>query len=370
MDFRFAPRGLQCLPMNVALSDFDAPALEDRFKQWGCLPSQARKVLKAYYKNNGLLDLPSLRIGDRLTQRLRQEIPLSQSALTLRRQSADGTVKLLLSLAHGGAVEAVLMPDYRPDRAAGCLSSQIGCAMGCGFCASTARGLERNLNTGEIVEQFLHLRREAHAASRRLNTLVFMGMGEPLLNLDNVIPAVRQITSSDYSILGRRQVTISTVGIVPGIDQLIESGLSVALAVSLHAPDDETRGRLVPINRRWGVAEILAAAKRFLARTGRPVTLGYCMLDGINDSDEQARRLADLLQDFRAHVNLIPHNAIGPGRDGIVYRASPEPRVAAFKAVLRSRGVAVHCRRARGQDIEAACGQLREHAATPPKIQT
>src|SRR5205814_511592 len=159
-----------------------------------------------------------------------------------------------------GAVETVLMPSHREGVAAGCVSSQIGCAMGCDFCASTKSGLERNLEAGEIVEQFLHLSQAARFSGRKLRTLVYMGMGEPLHNLDNVIESIRRIAHHDMGDLGWRQVTVSTVGIVPGIDQLAAADLNVHLALSLHAPDDETRSKIVPINRRYPVAEIMAAA--------------------------------------------------------------------------------------------------------------
>jgi 23S rRNA (adenine2503-C2)-methyltransferase len=175
----------------------------------------------------------------------------SETATLARRQvSEDGTTKLLLRLADGRTVESVLMPDFHPDRAAGCVSSQVGCAMGCDFCATTQTGFERNLTAGEIVEQFLQLRREARAAGRTLRTIVFMGMGEPMLNLRHVLAAVRRIADPGLGGLGWRQITISTVGIVPGIDELCAAKLGVQLAISLHAPDDATRADLLPMGRR------------------------------------------------------------------------------------------------------------------------
>jgi len=254
------------------------------------------------------------------------------------------------------------MPSHRPDRAAGCVSSQIGCAMGCDFCASTRRGLERNLEAGEIVEQFLHLKAEARRLGRRLTSLVFMGMGEPMHNLQNVIPAIRRIADPLLGALGWRQVTVSTVGIVPGIDQLAAADLNVHLALSLHAPDDETRSLIVPSNRRYPVAQIMAAAKRFLDRTGRIPTIEYCLLSGVNDSEAHATRLAELMDGFRAHVNLIPYNSIGAGISGAVYRRPEREEIIAFLTTLRSQGVIAHMRDTRGDDVNAACGQLRETA--------
>jgi 23S rRNA (adenine2503-C2)-methyltransferase len=237
--------------------------------------------------------------------------------------------------------------------------------MGCDFCASTKAGLERNLEAGEIVEQFLHLKAAAASQGRRLTSLVFMGMGEPMHNLDNVIGAIRRIADPDLGGLGWRQVTVSTVGVVPGIDRLCDADLNVHLALSLHAPDDETRGRLVPANRRYPVAEIVDAAKRFHARTGRVVTIEYCLLAGVNDADDHARALARLLDGFRAHVNVIPYNPIGgPGLGGTRYERPPRERVIRFLAVLRDGGAVAHARETRGDDVAAACGQLRRRSLT------
>jgi 23S rRNA (adenine2503-C2)-methyltransferase len=256
------------------------------------------------------------------------------------------------------------MKGFKDGLAAGCVSSQIGCAMGCDFCASTRNGLERNLDAGEIVDQFLHLRMMAKSMGRRLRTLVFMGMGEPMLNLDAVIDAIRRIGDPRTDGLGWRQITVSTVGIVPGIDRLAAADLNVHLALSLHAPDDATRSKLVPSNRRYPVADIIAAAKRFQGKTDRIPTIEYCMLAGINDSDEQAKMLADLMTGFRAHVNLIPYNSIGAGVSGITYSRPDRARQIAFWKILREREVAVHFRDTRGDDVNAACGQLRETRLT------
>jgi 23S rRNA (adenine2503-C2)-methyltransferase len=256
------------------------------------------------------------------------------------------------------------MPSYRSDRAAGCVSSQVGCAMGCDFCASTKAGVERSLTAGEMVEQFLWLRGEAARLGRRLQTIVFMGMGEPLMNYDNVMAAIRRMAGEDLGAIGWRHVTVSTVGIVPGIDRLTEEGLGMYLAVSLHAPDDDTRSAIVPTGRRYRVADILAAVRRYQAATGRIVTIEYTLLEGVNDSDAQARLLAELLEGGRMHVNLIPYNAIGPGVSGREYRRPSQERMDRFLEILRGRGVVAHFRRTRGADIDGACGQLRERVLT------
>jgi 23S rRNA (adenine2503-C2)-methyltransferase len=340
------------------LAEHDVASLSALFAEWGCKPTHAGRVLRAYYANGGKLALDGLDVGKDLSERL-AEVPPRGSRVATSHRSADGTVKLLVAFQQGGTAETVLMPGHRPDRAAGCVSSQIGCAMGCDFCASTVNGLERNLSAGEIVEQFLHLREAAAADRRRLTSLVFMGMGEPMHNLDNVIGAIRRIADPDLGGLGWRQVTVSTVGVVPGIDRLAEADLNVHLALSLHAPDDDTRERLVPANRRYPICEILAAAKRFSARTRRVVTIEYCLLAGVNDSDDHARALASLLSGFRAHVNLIPYNATGAGVSGAVYERPTRKRVEGFLQMLRDGGAVAHVRETRGDDVSAACGQLR-----------
>jgi 23S rRNA (adenine2503-C2)-methyltransferase len=213
------------------------------------------------------------------------------------------------------------------------------------------------------VAQFLALRREAQAAGRRLQTVVFMGMGEPLLNLDAVLTAVRRLADNALGALGWRQITVSTVGIVPGIDALTATGLNLHLAVSLHAPDDATRARLLPAGRRFPIADILAAADRFQARRGRPVTIQYCLLAGVNDTPEHARQLAALLGPRRMHVNLLRYNPTGLSLRGVTYAPASDETAATFVAVLRTHKVVAHFRRSRGPEIDAACGQLRERTA-------
>jgi 23S rRNA (adenine2503-C2)-methyltransferase len=342
------------------LTDYEITSLEEELRSAGHRPSHARRILREFYAAHGRPRWQPDVLGKSLAAWLQQQAPPPASRVLSRTVSDDGTTKLLLGLGAGGAVESVLMPAYRPGRAMGCVSSQIGCAMGCDFCASTKRGLERNLEAGEIVEQYLRLCDEAAAMGRKLTSLVFMGMGEPMHNLDNVLPAIRRIADPDLGGLGWRQVTVSTVGVVPGIDRLAHEDLNVHLAVSLHAPDDATRSRLVPANRRWPVAEIVEAARGFQEKTGRVVTIEYCLLAGVNDSDEHAAALGALLSGFRAHVNLIPYNAIGEGMSGAVYARPPRERMVSFLCSLRDAGVIAHFRDTRGDDVSAACGQLRE----------
>ena len=343
----------------IALSDYDLSGLQEQFASWGYSTSHAARVLRAYYSAGTETRKRPWHLPKGLAARLGAS-PASLTSVAARQVAADGTTKLLLRLGDGRAVESVLMPDYRGDRAAGCISSQVGCAMGCDFCATAKMGFERDLGSGEIVEQFLALRSEAHAYGRRLQTIVFMGMGEPMLNLDNVIAAVRRIAGNDLGGLGWRQVTVSTVGIVPGIEALAATGLGVNLAVSLHAPDDETRARLLPAGKRYKVGPILDAAQAYQSAFGRPVSIQYCLLRDVNDSLPQARQLAKLLLGRRMHVNLLRYNPTGLSLCGGTYAAASDGTADRFIAELRAHGVVAHFRRPRGPDIDAACGQLSQ----------
>lgn len=381
-------------PMR-ALVDLSLTDLEDLFTSWGVKRGHAARVLRAWYSGrieshsdvpkagpeaaraSGLsashdgtrrgapptpagLDRASAKLPAGLLEQLGANFALSGGTLAARQVAADGTTKLLLRLHDARTVETVLMPDYREDRAAGCVSSQVGCAMRCDFCATTKTGFERHLTAGEIVEQFIALRREAASVGRTLQTLVFMGMGEPLLNLDAVLAAATRIADNRIGGLGWRQITLSTVGIIPGIDALTATGLNVNLAVSLHAPDDATRAQIVPTGKAYPIADILAAAERFQAARGRPVTIQYCLLRGVNDSPEQAEALATLLAGRRMHVNLLRYNSTGLSLQGRSYEPPVEAEAESFAETLRTRGVVAHFRRPRGRDIDAACGQLRE----------
>jgi 23S rRNA (adenine2503-C2)-methyltransferase len=359
-----------------ALSEFDLASLTSLAQAWGFPRGNIKKLLRRYYDSAGQ-SIDGVQIAQDLKSRILTELGLHSTQILTRNEASDGTVKLLVGVnaassvssayrllptAYSSSVECVLMPSHRSDRAAGCVSSQIGCAMACDFCASTKAGVERSLTSGEIVEQFLHLRAQALRLGRRLQTLVFMGMGEPLMNYDNVTAAIRRIAGEDLGAIGWRHVTLSTVGIVPGIDRMTAEGLGMYLAVSLHAPDDDTRSAIVPSGKRYKVADILAAVRRYQAATGRIVTIEYTLLENVNDSDAQAQLLADLLAGGRMHVNLIPYNAIGPGLSGREYRRPSQERMDRFLQILRDQNVVAHFRRTRGADIDGACGQLRERA--------
>jgi 23S rRNA (adenine2503-C2)-methyltransferase len=287
-----------------------------------------------------------------LPRALREEIaarvPFSTLAVETERESRDGTVKTLFRTADGHPVEAVLM-RYRDGRRSLCLSSQSGCPLTCTFCATGSMAFGRNLTASEILDQALHFRR-----STEVNHAVFMGMGEPMLNLDEVLAAARRLP--DLGITHRR-TTVSTVGWIPGLRRFVDDvDEPIRLALSLHAPDDELRSRLMPVNDRYPLADVLAECRRHVARTRRRVFVEYVLLAGVNDSPEQARSLADLLgrDDFK--VNLIPYNPTG------LFTCSSRDRIASFKSVLDRAHVPATVRLTRGRDIEAACGQL---AAAP-----
>jgi 23S rRNA (adenine2503-C2)-methyltransferase len=279
----------------------------------------------------------------------------------VRAQQADGgaTRKTLWRLHDGALVESVLM--RYPDRITVCVSSQAGCGMACPFCATGQGGLTRNLSTAEIVEQVVAAARtaargELPGGPGRLSNVVFMGMGEPLANYSRLAATLHRLTEPVPGGLGlsQRSLTVSTVGLVPGIAKLADEGLNVTLAVSLHAPDDELRDTLVPVNTRWKVAEVLAAADAYAARTSRRYSVEYAMIRDVNDQPERADLLGRLLAPRRAHVNLIPLNPT----PGSPWDASPKPVEREFVSRLQRAGVPVTVRDTRGQDIDGACGQL------------
>ncbi len=278
--------------------------------------------------------------------------------------SADGTVKWLFDVGHGDAVETVFIPE--DDRGTLCLSSQAGCAVGCRFCSTGRQGFSRNLSTGEIVAQLWHaeheLRRrlnppgDRHAPARAITNVVMMGMGEPLQNYSALVPALRVMLDDHGYGLSRRRLTVSTSGVVPMIDRL-RNDCPVALAVSLHAPDDELRDQLVPLNRKYPLAELLAACRRYLDAAPRDfITFEYCMLDGVNDSLTQAEALVQRVRSagVACKFNLIPFNPFPAS--GLL--RSSKARVSAFAAHLQEAGIITTVRKTRGDDIDAACGQL------------
>jgi 23S rRNA (adenine2503-C2)-methyltransferase len=283
-----------------------------------------------------------------LRDRLESMVPLSTLALRAEARSDDGTVKALFHTADGRPIEAVLM-RFRDGRRSVCVSSQSGCPLTCRFCATGSMKFGRNLTADEILDQALHFRRV-----EEIDHVVFMGMGEPTMNLDAVLGACERLPDLGVS---HRRTAISTVGWVPGIDAIAECEMPISLALSLHAPDDELRSELMPVNDRYPLAEVLSACERYRARRRRKVFVEYVMLAGVNDRPEHARQLAALL-DFRVYkVNLIPYNPTG-SFDG----SAPE-EIERFRAILAEHRLAATVRLTRGRDIDAACGQLAASAS-------
>jgi 23S rRNA (adenine2503-C2)-methyltransferase len=339
----------------VNLFDHDRQGLERFFSGIGERPFRARQVLPWLYRR-GVTDFSAMTdLGRALRERLGEAAVLDLPEVVSDRVAVDGTRKWLLRLVDGNCIETVFIPDA--ERGTLCVSSQVGCALNCSFCATARQGYNRNLSTAEIIGQvWLADRLLAPRANgeRALTNVVMMGMGEPLLNFDNVVPALRLMVDDLAYGLSRRRVTVSTAGLVPGIDRLAET-CPVSLAVSLHAPDDELRTELVPLNRKYPIAVLLDACRRYVAgEPRRKVTFEYTLLAGVNDSPAQARDLARLLCDVPAKVNLIPFN---PFPDSGYERPDPVA-IDRFRDILLGAGLMTITRRTRGDDIDAACGQL------------
>ncbi len=274
--------------------------------------------------------------------------------ITLQRSRDEQTLKALFRLRDGNEVEAVLMEHYG-NRTTVCISSQAGCAFACAFCATGQGGFNRNCSAGEIFDQARFFARLLAARAKRITNVVFMGMGEPFHNYDAVMDAVALLNDPNGFGLGQRHITISTVGLVDKIDRFAGERLQVNLAISLHAPTDELRSRLMPVNRRFPLGELMAACERYVGKTKRKVFFEYVMLAGVNDDAACAKELARLMRGHLYHVNLIPYNTTPDGR----FAATPDARIWEFAAILDAADVAVTVRQNMGRDIAAACGQLR-----------
>ena len=326
----------------------------------GAKPFRARQLMKWIYRR-GAADFSAMSdLAQEFRARLAEIAEITVPQIVTEQQSKDGTRKWMLRMDQVQGIETVYIPE--PDRGTLCISSQVGCAMDCTFCATAQQGFNRNLSAAEIVGQVWLAQRElaktngaaVGEGNRTITNVVFMGMGEPLANYRNVLPAMRIFLDDLGYDLSRRRVTLSTSGLVPQIYKLAEE-CNVALAVSLHAPNDELRDELVPINRKHPIAELLDACWHYIDRqNGRSITFEYVMLDGVNDQPEHARQLARLMRGRPAKLNLIPFNVF----PGTRYRRSPAATILKFRDILNDHGVIATTRRTRGDDIEAACGQL------------
>ena len=359
--------------MTSALSPGISGLTPDELAAWvarqGEPSYRARQVADAVWKDGGVTDASRIRtLPQGLREALERDLRLDTVGETEIRVADGGrTEKALHRLDDGALIESVLM--RYPARAGSrerhtlCVSSQAGCAVGCPFCATGELGLTRDLEVAEILDQARHAERRLASDGRHITNIVFMGMGEPLLNLDRVLAAVEALNDPGRFGLGARHITVSTSGVVPGIRRLTALGPQFTLAISLHAARDALRDVLVPLNRRWPVAEVVAAARDHARATGRRVSYEYTMIGGVNDTPADAGALADLLRNDHVHVNLIPMNPVAH----TPWQASPMPTIEAFAATLRDAGVGTTIRRNRGQEVGAACGQLAaERTGEPP----
>ncbi|UOO36875.1 23S rRNA (adenine(2503)-C(2))-methyltransferase RlmN [Oscillospiraceae bacterium CM] len=285
-----------------------------------------------------------------LREKLTAHFDITVPVILKKQVSNDGTIKYLWQLQDGNAVETVVMRYHHGDTV--CISTQVGCRMGCAFCASTVGGLIRHLAPSEMVDQVLFSQLDA---GRKISNIVLMGIGEPLDNYENVRRFLSLISDENGMNIGMRHISLSTCGLVEKVDKLAEDKLQLTLSVSLHAPDDETRARLMPVNKAYNVERLIEACRRYFRKTGRRVSFEYAMVDGVNDTPGHAERLAQLLKNSGAHINLIPLNAVT--ESGL--EPSTPAAVKAFAERLKTRGVNVTVRRRLGSDIDASCGQLR-----------
>ncbi len=333
------------------LADLDLPALERTLAEAGLPRYRARQVFGWLHRRN-VADVAAMRNisrGDR--ELLARRFRITTPQLAHQDHSSDGTRKFLFALADGRRIESVFIPDT--PKQTFCISSQVGCAMDCDFCLTGKMGFGRNLTPAEIVGQVRVLAAETGLAGESFN-IVLMGMGEPLHNYDAVMTALRIMADEHGMAVSPRRVTLSTVGIVPAMERLASEPTMPNLAVSLHATTNELRDRLVPVNRKYPIEQVMEACRQFpLKRRGR-ITFEYVLLEGVNDTPADARQLARLVGDLKAKVNLIPLNAA----PGIPYERPSDERVSRFAAILAERGVTVMVRKSRGRDIRAACGQL------------
>lgn len=335
---------------------------EESLRAWmsgiGEKPFRAVQILEWVYRRGATSYEAMTNLSRELRERLASVLPIYQSEAAVRQASADGTVKLLLRWGNGTASECVMIPEE--DRRTACISTQVGCPVGCVFCASGLEGLQAQLSAAQIVEQAMRVREACGAA--RLSNVVFMGLGEPLANYAATVQAVRILNAAWGMGIGARKITVSTVGLPAPMRRLAEEQLQITLALSLHAPNDELRKRIIPWAERVRIDELVEACRYYFERTGREVTLEYILLGGLNDQEAQARELAAVAKRMRSNVNLIAYNPVA----GLPYQRPSDRDAHRFLHGLRDAGVNAHLRRSRGLDIDAACGQLRRRDAAGP----
>ncbi|CAN5414801.1 23S rRNA (adenine(2503)-C(2))-methyltransferase RlmN [soil metagenome] len=372
---------LPALPARPDFFSLSPQAFDALTVEWGWPKFRAAQVRDWVYKKGVVHPnrMSNLSFADR--ERLTQALTFGDSEISVHQRSEDGTIKLLLRWPDGSSAETVMIPDGK--RFTACVSSQVGCPVGCKFCASGIGGAKGNLSAGQIVEQVIRLnqvmaesdeatKRHSDGAdessspspprragtpslARQITNVVFMGMGEPLANYANVMSAIRILHDTNCMNLGARRMTISTVGVPPKIRELAREELPLNLAISLHAPNEHLRRELIPWAEHFSIEEILSAARYYFDQTGREITLEYILLAGVNDRPEHARQLAQVCQTLRANVNLIRYNEVAT----LPFGRPTSDDVMTFQSILRHNNVNAHVRKSRGRDIDAACGQLR-----------
>jgi 23S rRNA (adenine2503-C2)-methyltransferase len=329
----------------------------DRLEQWVADNGEARfrtaQIFDWLYvkRVNSFDDMSNL--PRELRRKLDDQFDLAALEEITHFRSRDGTVKFLLGLRDKHAIETVIMRHQYGNSV--CVTTQVGCRIGCTFCASTLGGLKRNLSAGEIVAQVVKAQQLLDAEGERVSSIVVMGSGEPFENYEATMDFIRIVNHERGLQIGQRHITVSTSGIVPNIYRFADEGTQVNLAISIHAPNDALRSKLMPVNRRYPFADLIEACKYYIARTGRRITFEYALIGGVNDRPEHAEELADVLKDMLCHVNLIPVNHV-PERN---YVRTPREDIFAFKRILEKKKINTTIRREQGHDIEAACGQLR-----------
>jgi 23S rRNA (adenine2503-C2)-methyltransferase len=333
--------------------DFDLPALTELVKGWGQPAFRAKQIWQGLYKNLWASPEAFSNLPKSLRAKMDENLRFDVLEPTLKLDSTDGqTRKTLFRLPDGRQIEAVLMRYDR--RRTLCISTQVGCAMGCTFCATGQMGFTRHLSSGEIIAQVMYYARLLQEEEQAVTNVVLMGMGEPFHNYDNTMQAIDRLNDPEGYNFGARRFTISTSGLVPAIRQFAEEKRQVNLAVSLHATENDKRGAMMPVNKRYKIEELIQACREYVKKTGRRITFEWALIHEVNDTPEEARKLAVLLKGLLCHVNAIPLNPT-TGYDG---QATTKERAAAFKEILEQNGIPCTIRMRRGIDIQAGCGQL------------
>jgi 23S rRNA (adenine2503-C2)-methyltransferase len=327
--------------------------LKEWLKEHDEKPFRAEQIFDWLYKKRAVTFEDMSNLSKNLRDQLAEHFQITTLNTVIQQTSSDGTIKFLFELHDGYSIETVLMRhDYGNSV---CVTTQVGCRIGCTFCASTLGGLKRHLEAGEIVAQVVKVQKALDETDERVSSVVIMGIGEPFDNFDNMMSFLKIINHEKGLNIGARHITVSTSGIIPKIYQFADENMQINFAISLHAPNTELRSRLMPINKAYKLNDLIKAVRYYIDKTGRRVSFEYGLFGGVNDSVEHAEELANLIKDIKCHVNLIPVNYV-PERD---YVRTPRDKIFAFEKTLKEHGINVTIRREHGHDIDAACGQLR-----------